>query len=109
MLGRYWVAVEDNADSYWKEEENGMLMKILVVSSSNARIEVILTSIQENDPADVLPASPLVASAIPPSFHSQSLSGSCSAPASRSASVPRSVSVPAWSSISGSRLLLLLL
>jgi hypothetical protein len=102
MLGRYWVAVEDNADSYWKEEENGMLMKILVVSSSNARIEVILTSIQENDPADVLPSSPLVASAIPPSFHSRSLSGSCSAPASRSSSAPRSVSVSASSSISGS-------
>ena len=45
MLGRYRVAVEDNADSYWKQEENGMLMKILVVSSSIARIEVILTLI----------------------------------------------------------------
>ena len=45
MLGRYRVAVEDNANSYWKQEENGMLMKILVVSSSIARIEVILTLI----------------------------------------------------------------
>jgi hypothetical protein len=67
MLGRYRIAVEDNADSYWKEEENGMLMKILVVSSSHSRIEVVLTSIQENDPSDVSSSSPLVASAIPTS------------------------------------------
>ena len=77
-----------------------MLTKILVVSSINSRIEVVLTSIQENDPADVPPSSPLVASAIPPSFHTQSLSGSCSAPGSCSVSV---VSVPAWSpSVPGS-------
>lgn len=104
MLGRYRVAVEDNTDSYWKEEENQMLMNILVVSLSNSRIEMVLTSIQENDPADVPPPSPLVASAIPPSFHSRSLSGSRSAPASRSVSVSRSVSGPTWSpSVSGSR------
>jgi len=100
MLGRYQVAVEDNTDSYWKQEEDEMLMKILVVSSINSRIEVVLTSIQENDPADVPPSSPLVASAIPPSFHTRSLSGSGSASASRSVSV---VSGPAWSpSVSGS-------
>ena len=41
---------------------------------------------------------------LPPSFHSQSLSGSRSAPASHSVSASRSISVPAWSpSISGSR------
>jgi len=68
MLGRYRVAVEDNTDSYWKQEEDEMLMKILVVSSINSRIEVVLTSIQENDPADVPPSSPLVVSAIPPLF-----------------------------------------
>jgi len=110
MLGHYQVAVEDNTDSYWKQEEDEMLMKILVVSSINSGIEVVLTSIQENDPADVPPSSPLVASAIPPSFHTQSLSGSGSASASHSVSVVSvpawspSVSVPAWSpSVSGSR------
>jgi hypothetical protein len=81
-----------------------MLMKILVVSSSNSRIEVVLTSIQENDPSDVPVSSPLVAPAIPPSFHSRSLSGSRSGPVSHSASVSHSGSVPAWSpSISASR------
>ena len=59
MLGRYRVAVEDNTDSFWKQEENEMLMKILIVSSSSSIIRVILTSVQENDPVDVPPPSPL--------------------------------------------------
>ena len=103
MLGRYRVAVEDNTDSFWKQEENEMLMKILIVSSSNSIMRVILRSVQKNDPVDVPPPSPLVASAIPPYFHSRSLSGSRSAPASCSVSASRSVSVPTWSpSVSGS-------
>ena len=68
MLGCYRLAVEDNTDSFWKQEENEMLMKILIESSSNSIIRVILTSVQENNPVDVPPPSPLVASAIPPYF-----------------------------------------
>lgn len=86
ILGRYEVVVADDEKAVWEEDEHGKVTHVLLVGFFLLQVHIYLSNCQEND------RSPVVASAIPPSFNRRSASLG-----SHSGSVPHSSSVASGS------------
>lgn len=109
MLGRYEIAVDDNGFCSWNVEEGEPKIHLLLVSLIHLN-EVLISNLdQEHDlkesasmpPSPVVGSPGLVASAIPPSFHTRHSRSRSLSPLSR-LSIPETSSVASGSFASGS-------